>query len=223
MTQQLLSDVNVLIVEDDKLSRELLVRGLKPYCAMVRGASNGLDGLNEFKKQDYDVVLADIHMPIMNGFSMIDEIKKLKNEQKFIIFTSFDTDINLAKSADAGALLFLKKPIDIAQLRRSLITLTHKKSSEMIRLSDEISIDRQFERIYRHDEQIFLSYSQHRLFWLLARNLGQLVSYEMIDEYVYDGAPSSKAAVQNMVLRLKRQLKIRLKNISEMGYVLFPS
>ena len=56
--------------------------GLKPYCGQVVGAKDGQDGLEKFKKQGFDIVMSDIHMPVLNGFEMMNEIKKAKTSSE---------------------------------------------------------------------------------------------------------------------------------------------
>lgn len=84
----------------------------------------------------------------------------------------------------------------------------------------QTSINLAKEKIYKNGEEIYLSFLQNKLFWLFAYNLNKLVSYEMIEEFVYEGELPSKGAIQNVVLRLKRELGVRFKNISESGYIL---
>ena len=217
---KLLKDLSVLIVEDDEIARELLIGGLKPYCLSVWGAGDGLEELERFKKLAPTVVITDIHMPAMNGFEMMKEMIRIKPVQKFIVFTSYDTDDNLIKSIEHGAASFLKKPVDITALRRLLVALTYEKDEKLVRLSPQTSINLAKEKIYKNGEEIYLSFLQNKLFWLFAYNLNKLVSYEMIEEFVYENELSSKGAIQNVVLRLKRELGVRFKNISESGYIL---
>ena len=159
-------------------------------------------------------------MPVLNGFEMMNEIKKLKPHQKFIVFTSYDSDENLIKSYEQGATLFLKKPIDIKDLRSMLISLSFERDEKLVRLSDEVSINLKREKIYKNGSELYLSFLQNKIFWLFAYNLNKLVTYEMIEEFVYDSTEVSKAAIQNVVLRLKRELGVKFKNISESGYIL---
>ena len=217
---EILKKVSILVAEDDEMARELIITGLKPYCGQVVGAQDGQDGLEKFKKQGFDIVMSDIHMPVLNGFEMMNEIKKLKPHQKFIVFTSYDSDENLIKSYEQGATLFLKKPIDIKDLRSMLISLSFERDEKLVRLSDEVSINLKREKIYKNGSELYLSFLQNKIFWLFAYNLNKLVTYEMIEEFVYESTEVSKAAIQNVVLRLKRELGVKFKNISESGYIL---
>ena len=217
---EILKKISILVVEDDEMARELIVSGLKPYCELVVGAQNGQEGVEKFKKQGFDIVMSDIHMPVLNGFEMMNEIKRLKPHQKFIVFTSYDSDENLIKSMEQGATLFLKKPIDMKDLRSMLISLSFERDEKLVHLSHEVSINLKKEKIYKNGNEVYLSFLQNKIFWLFAYNLNKLVTYEMIEEFVYDSTEVSKAAIQNVVLRLKRELGVKFKNISESGYIL---
>ena len=216
---EILKKTSVLVVEDDDMARELIISGLKPYCEQVIGACNGQDGVEKFKKQGFDIVMSDIHMPVLNGFEMMNEMKRTKPYQKFIVFTSYDSDENLIKSMEEGAMLFLKKPIDMKDLRAMLISLSFERDEKLVYLSDEVSINLKREKIYKNGIEIYLSFLQNKIFWLFAYNLNKLVTYEMIEEFVYE-SDVSKAAIQNVILRLKRELGVKFKNISESGYIL---
>ena len=217
---EILKKISILVVEDDEMARELIVGGLKPYCELVVGAQNGQEGVEKFKKQGFDIVMSDIHMPVLNGFEMMNEIKRLKPHQKFIVFTSYDSDENLIKSMEQGATLFLKKPIDMKDLRSMLISLSFERDEKLVHLSHEVSINLKKEKIYKNGNEVYLSFLQNKIFWLFAYNLNKLVTYEMIEEFVYESTEVSKAAIQNVVLRLKRELGVKFKNISESGYIL---
>ena len=102
-------------------------------------------------------------MPVLNGFEMMNEIKKLKPHQKFIVFTSYDSDENLIKSYEQGATLFLKKPIDIKDLRSMLISLSFERDEKLVRLSDEVSINLKREKIYKNGSELYLSFLQNKI------------------------------------------------------------
>ena len=105
----------------------------------------------------------------------------------------------------------MKKPIDIKDLRSMLISLSFERDEKLVRLSDEVSINLKREKIYKNGNELYLSFLQNKIFWLFAYNLNKLVTYEMIEEFVYDSTEVSKAAIQNVVLRLKRELGVKFK------------
>lgn len=158
---------------------------------------------------------------MMNGFDMIKAILRLKPHQNFIVFTSYDTDDNLLKSIKHGAALFLKKPIDIQELRTALIMLTSKNEDKFTSIGEGVSVNLARERVYKDGGEIYLTFLQNKLFWLFVYNLNSLVTYEMIEQFVYEGEPINKNAIQNSVSRLKKQLGVNIKNIFESGYIMF--
>ncbi len=220
-TLNLLKNISVLVIEDDKLARTAIKQGLKPYCKSFFDAKDGLDGLELFKEHPIDIIITDIHMPNLNGFEMIKEILKLKPEQLFIVMTSYDTDQNILNSINEGACNFLRKPLDIEELQTALLLNSGSIKYKKLQLTDEILIDYQSEMIYKDGEAVYLSYKNNKIFWILSFNLNKLVSYELFEDYVYDGRAINKGTLHNAILRIKRQFQsINIENIPNLGYIL---
>ncbi|WP_233090996.1 response regulator [Campylobacter fetus] len=73
------------------MARTALKLGLKQYCRCYYEASNGYKGIEIFKNHKIDIIITGIHMPLLNGLEMIEDIKKVKPQQSFIVITSYDT------------------------------------------------------------------------------------------------------------------------------------
>ncbi len=221
-TLNLLKDLSVLIVEDDKVASSIIKDNLERYCGAVYEAADGIEGLAVFKKYRTDVIITDVHLPIINGFEMIDEILKLKPEQLFIVMTSYyENDQNLISSMHHGACSFLHKPVDIEELLKSLLMLLSRFLNTVKQLSPEISVDGHREIIYKNGEPIFLSEKNNQLFWLLYYNLDRMVTYEMFENYAYDGESISRTALNMVIMRIKQHLgDVVIKNSVNVGYVL---
>lgn len=222
-TLNLLRHLSILVVEDDEIARMMIAQGTKPYCEAYYEAKDGLDGLEVFNKHRVDIIVTDIHMPGINGFEMMKEILTLKPSQLFIVMTSFDTDKNLISSMHEGACSFLRKPIDIKELQTALLMTSGRIEQTLKQLSPDITIDSRKEVIYKDKEPIFLTHKNHKIFWLLCYNFGRLVTYEMLEDYVYDGEAINKSVLHVAILRIKQQLgKITIENVTNSGYVLKP-
>jgi len=220
-TLNLLKNISILIVEDDEIARTTIKQDVKPYCKSFYEAADGLAGLESFKEHHVDVIITDIHMPGINGFDMVEEILKLKPEQLFIVMTSYDTDQNLIHSMKDGACSFLRKPLDIEDLQTSLVMSLGRIKYTTKSLSSNVRIDYQKNVIYFNHEPVFLSHKGNKIFWLLCYNIERLVSYDMIEDYAYDGEAVNKSTLHNAILRIKKQLKsINIENIPNEGYIL---
>jgi DNA-binding response OmpR family regulator len=221
-TLEMLGNFSILVVEDDDVARVMVKQGLKEYFASYYDAKDGLEGLEMFKKHRVDIIVADIHMPRLNGFEMIKEIFALKPAQPFIIITSYDTDQNIVSSIHNGAFSFLRKPLNIQDLQTAiLLSLSKKINQKQIRLSPTVTIDTNKEIIYQNGEPIFLTQTNNKIFWLLCYNLNRVVSYDMIEDYVYYGESVNKSTIHTAILRIKKNLKdVNIENVSNTGYII---
>lgn len=124
------SQIDILYVEDSISFREQLRIALEREGFAVRTASNGLEGLNQFKQKSPDLIISDYRMPEMNGIKMIQEIHKIDSEVPVIITTAFqerDSSIELLK-IDADK--YLPKPVDIKILFDRIYRILEQKQRE---------------------------------------------------------------------------------------------
>jgi len=68
--------LNVLYVEDDEIAREITKMFLMEFFDNVDVAKNGLEALEKFKKNSYNLVISDLNLPELNGKELVKEIKK---------------------------------------------------------------------------------------------------------------------------------------------------
>ncbi|MDR0408484.1 MAG: response regulator transcription factor [Campylobacteraceae bacterium] len=220
-TFELLSNFTVLVVDDDSIARAMIKQGLKEYFLAYYDAKNGLEGLEVFKKHKIDIIVVDIHLPLLNGFDMIKEILMLKPRQPFVIITSYDTDKNVLSSVRTGAFSFLRKPIEIEDLQISLmLALSKSMKKKQVKIAEDVLLDFTKEVIYKNGKPVFLTNVNNKVFWLLCYNLNNLVSYEMIEDYVYGGKSMNKNTIHTVILRIKKYLGINIENVANVGYIL---
>lgn len=118
--------IKVLYVEDNDAVREDTVELLKEFFYHIETASNGVEGLEKFKKGKFDLVITDINMPKMNGIEMIKEIKKIDKRVPVIVITAFSDFKYLVECIKVGVYGYILKPIDINQLLEVLNTVLEK-------------------------------------------------------------------------------------------------
>ena len=86
------SSLNILIVEDDKELNESLKDLLETFFKAVDVSKDGLEALNKYKMNRYDIVLTDINMPKMNGIKLAKEIRILNYEQCILVLSAYIDD-----------------------------------------------------------------------------------------------------------------------------------
>ena len=74
--------LSILLVEDNDLNQKLMKISLTRYNYIVTIAKNGLEGVQSFKSQKFDLILMDIMMPVMDGFEATKEIRIIENKDK---------------------------------------------------------------------------------------------------------------------------------------------
>ena len=118
---------SILLVEDNEINQVVLLKQLEilGYPAVV--AKNGLQGLDFWGKENYDVILLDCHMPVMDGFEMAQEIRKQEEEGELsrvpiVAITANALTGDADKCYACGMDDYLAKPVEIKSLEAKLST-----------------------------------------------------------------------------------------------------
>lgn len=114
------SKLTVLYVEDDFLSREMVLSKITPMFNRVDVAEDGAHGLKLFLENPPDLILTDQLLPIMSGLEMVQKIRALDQEIPVILMTSSMDNQVLLDSINIGVSRFIPKPVDFAVLTREL-------------------------------------------------------------------------------------------------------
>ena len=124
------SGKRILLVEDNALNRELATVILEEAGIKVDTAEDGIEAvdiMNRAAEDEYDLILMDIQMPKMDGYTATREIRTLKNNRKanipIVAMTANAFDEDRKKSFEAGMNAHIAKPIDIAVIARMLKTV----------------------------------------------------------------------------------------------------
>lgn len=101
------SSLSILVVEDDKELNESLKELLETFFKRVDTAKDGVEALNKYKINRYDIVLTDINMPLMSGLELSKEIKVLNYEQVILVLSAYIDDfvIDLIEIGIQGLIL----------------------------------------------------------------------------------------------------------------------
>ena len=124
LTQNNLIGKKVLLVEDNKLNQQIANEILKSFGLIIEIADNGEIALDLASKNDYDLILMDIQMPVMNGYIATNKIRILPDMKKattpIIAMTANAFDDDKKRALKEGMNGFVSKPIDIDELLNSI-------------------------------------------------------------------------------------------------------
>lgn len=110
----------ILVIDDERSIRNALLEILEYEKFDVALAENGLEGLEKFTQDNYDVVLCDIKMPEMDGLEVLEKIFETSRDVQVIMITGHGNVENAVEAIKKGAYDFIEKPLD---LNRLLITI----------------------------------------------------------------------------------------------------
>ena len=120
---------SVLLVEDNLINQEIILGLLQNSGIMIETANNGLDAVNKFKQNEYELIIMDIQMPIMDGFGATKLIREIDKDIPIIALTADVMKEDLEKTEKAGMNEHLNKPVDVNKLYQTLLKYISKKVS----------------------------------------------------------------------------------------------
>ncbi len=139
-------NLSILIVDDQPEILNVLSRGIKRVIQRVYTAPNGSVALELFEKEDIDLIITDVEMPVMNGLDMIKKIREENNSIPIILTTGLK-DLNvLSKAIDLKVSSFLQKPVRIEDIYEKIeeINKVHALEKE---LSDQNKLLEQYKQV----------------------------------------------------------------------------
>lgn len=112
----------ILTVDDSKVIRDLVEAVLVENGHEVVTASDGVEGLDATRKQQFDMILSDINMPNMTGISMVSKVRRLPDYEyiPIIMLTTESSNFKKDKAKRMGATGWLQKPFDPDRLMKAV-------------------------------------------------------------------------------------------------------
>ena len=220
--------MRILVIEDYKPIRQSVVKGLREQGYAVDEAADGTEGQWLAVSGEYDVIILDLMLPEVDGFSILQKVRSESRNTSVLILTARDEVENRVRGLDMGADDYLVKPFAFEELLARVRTLVRRKYDSKcptIRIADMV-IDTTHQSVKRSGEFIELTAREFALLEYLALRMGEVVSRTDIWEHVYDfnsNATSNVVDVYIGYLRRKIERSGRPKLIHTrrgQGYVL---
>lgn len=131
-----LSSVDVLVVEDEPDTRELIKIMLEQYGATVRAVASAEEALLAFIQRSPDILVSDIGMPDVDGYSFISQIRSMQEPHKDLIpaiaLTAYAGEYNQRQALQAGFQMHLAKPVDPEALAKAISSLVNQSIHQKV-------------------------------------------------------------------------------------------
>ena len=136
----------ILIAEDEAISLKHLTYALEKEGYEVTGTKDGISAFSLFKKNAYDVIIADIKMPGMDGLTLLEKIKARESDAEVIIITGFGSIESAVTAMKKGASEYVTKPFNLDELNLKIKKVLEKKriEKENTALKISLGIDQEF-------------------------------------------------------------------------------
>lgn len=223
MELTLLKNLNALYAEDNPIIREQHTHVFESFFGTVYTAEDGMQALKLFQTHTIHVVITDIRMPIMDGLTLVREIRKENPRIPAFITTAYAERTELLQAVKLQLTEYLLKPLTYDAILQAL-TLCLKQLQEHQILEIEIQEGISYSPVTRtlnvQGEEERLPNKESQLLELFLRKRGRLLSKEEIVWAVYEGEEPGNGALKNLILRLRQYLpKNQIASIRNGGYL----
>ena len=116
-----------LVIDDDKVTLELLTFQLESEGFDVTTAESGEFGLEQIKQNEFDVILTDLHLPDVSGIGLVKSSKEIAPQTEIIMITGDGSNDRAIEATKAGAFWYLEKPLDFDELFELIGKAVEKK------------------------------------------------------------------------------------------------
>jgi DNA-binding response OmpR family regulator len=174
--------MQILVVEDERRMAELLRRGLAEEGHQVVVARDGAQGFEIARSTAFDVIVLDVMLPRMDGFSVTRKLRELRNQTPVLILTARDTASDVVQGLDCGADDYLTKPFSFEVFLARVRAVSRRGAiprSVCLEVGD-VRLDPATRHVTRGRDPINLTPREYGLLELLMRNPGRVIGRETI-------------------------------------------
>ncbi len=212
--------MKILVVEDEAPIRDLISINLQLVGYEVFTVEDGIMAEEFLEKQRVDLILLDVMIPGIDGFSLIEKIKK--HNTPVIFVTAKESVLDRVKGLRLGADDYIIKPFETMELlaRIEVVLRRYNKNDNHIKFKN-IEVDTKQRIVKLNNKEIYLTVKEYELLILLLKNKNIALSREQILEKVWGfeyGGETRTVDIHIQRIREKLDLKNNIKTVFKVGY-----
>lgn len=224
--------MKILVIEDEVKFATLIKSGLEQHGYTVDVAYDGFLADNFVTQHDYDVILLDVVIPLINGIDLCSKIKQRKPEIPILMLTALGTTLDKGRGFDAGADDYLVKPFDFEELLMRIKALTKRKSlvsrpdaKTQLAVGD-LKLDLLKKTAERGGKKISLTAKEFDLLVFFMKNKGRVLSKAELAENVWEltfdtGTNIVEVYINLLRRKIDREFEVKLLHTRVgLGYVM---
>lgn len=171
--------MKLLIVDDEKLIREVIKEYASQENYIVYEASNGEEALDIIKNRDIDVVILDIMMPKLDGYSTCKEIKKIK-DIPIIMLSARSEEFDKLNGFNLGIDDYITKPFSPKELMARIKAVSKRNNLNDKFIYEDLVIDYQGHTVKIDNEEVKLTPKEYEILCFFTQNVNIALSREQL-------------------------------------------
>ncbi len=216
--------MKILLLEDEYSLRKSIKEMLEESGFSVEEFSNGDEAFDAIYYNSFDLLILDVNVPGMNGFELLEQAKQHNMDIPAIFVTSLTQIDSLERGYDLGCCDYIKKPFDLAELRLRVSSALKLSSFNTKQNTLKLPLGYEYDfnnfTLKHNNREVQLSKTEKMIFELFVKHKNQIVTPDMIKEYVWD-SDVDPANIRVQVGNLRKKLhKDFIVNIRGLGYKL---
>ncbi len=220
--------MRLLVIEDEKSLLKIIAKRLKEEGYSVDAVTNGRDGENYIYSTDYDCIILDIMIPIVDGLTLLRRIRTKKIPTPVLLLTARDSIEDRVVGLDTGADDYLIKPFSFDELlaRVRALLRRQKEKRDIVLSVGDLKLDTVTREVKRGDSSIELTSKEYSILEYFLKNKNRVLTKSQIAEHVWNYDFEYNSNIVEVYIRyLRRKIDEGIENklihtIRGGGYVL---
>jgi two-component system, OmpR family, response regulator len=218
--------VRILIVEDDEVLLDGLCHSMRHSGHAVDCVGNGKDAVHILQGEIYDLVILDLGLPKLDGFSVLRNLRGHNQTVPVIILTARESVDDRVKGLDLGADDYMTKPFSLPELEarvRALLRRGQCGANPLITCG-ALAYDSVGRRVTLNGERLELTSRETGVLEILISRAGRVVSKDQLIEHLYSYAEEATGnAIEVYIHRLRKKVEsagVTIRTIRGLGYLM---
>ena len=199
--------MRILVIEDEKDLNNVITKKLEAEHYSVDACFDGKQALEYIELAEYDAIILDIMMPLVDGIQVLKKMRLAKNNTPVLLLTAKDRIEDRVVGLDAGADDYLVKPFSFEELLarlRAMLRRASNNTSNCYTLAN-LTVDCDTRTVFRDDVEISLSSKEFSILEYMIRNSGIVLSRDKIEQHIWNYDYEGGSNVVDVYIRYLRK------------------
>ena len=214
--------MRVLVVEDQDDLREVVAETLREESFAVDESADGEEGLYKALNWDYDIVVLDVMMPVIDGFEVLEKLRKEK-QTPVLMLTALDQVRDKVKGLNYGADDYLAKPFDLKELVARVRAVMRRKGGDHRPevTVDNVTINTTAKTLRLGNKEVEVTAREFAMAELMIKHCDEVVTRDFLYDHLFDENDESMSNMLDVyVYKLRQKLgKNFIKTRRGQGYI----